>query len=780
MNMKNITDKNIDLKKLLKKLANQTPGALYQFNFYPEDETMFCSYISEGVYEIFELYPEEVMEDVNKVFARIHPDDKNQIMHSIRESTAQLKLWKETFRVVLPQKGERWIQGNAKPEKKDDGCILWHGNLIDISEEKEWKKEIEIYAKALKNISDSVVITDKNFKIEYINKAAKKLFGYSPDELKGESPGVFNSETHSDNTQKKLYKKISRGEVYQGELLYKRKDGSNFICDMKITPLTNGKEEIYAYIGIQRDITAKKNKQQEIEFQLKFQKTLSDVSSDLLNINSANIDRKINSALKKIGKFFNIDRSYIFQFSNNYDFVSNTHEWCKNGIEAQIDKLQNINVNHFSWAMNKLYNNQVINIKDIENMDINKEAEKKLLKELNLKSIVIMPMHIENELFGFFGFDFVEEKRDFSKDEIRLLRIFSDFIANAFSKHIDYQKIKELTYHDSLTGLYNRRFFVEELKRLDTKRQLPISIIVADIDGLKIINDSFGHQKGDCLIKKSADLIKNDIRDEDILARHGGDEFAILLPQTSGEEAEKIVSRIKENTKKSKSYKFNISISFGIATKNKIEEDISEIFKLADDKMYQNKLSENKSIKNKIVQGLISTLEVKSNETKEHTVRMTKLSLNFGKYLNLSNSEINRLSLLSNLHDIGKITVDDKILKKSEKLTEEEWEAMKKHSEAGYNIANSSEEFALVAEEIYSHHERWDGNGYPRGLKGKEIPFLARIIFLIDTYDVITSGRPYKKEMSRSEALKELKNCAGSQFDPELAANFINFIIEKY
>jgi HD-GYP domain-containing protein (c-di-GMP phosphodiesterase class II) len=159
---------------------------------------------------------------------------------------------------------------------------------------------------------------------------------------------------------------------------------------------------------------------------------------------------------------------------------------------------------------------------------------------------------------------------------------------------------------------------------------------------------------------------------------------------------------------------------------------------------------------------------------------MNKLSLNFGKYLNLSNSEINRLSLLSNLHDIGKITVDDKILKKSEKLNEEEWEAMKKHSEAGYNIANSSEEFALVAEEIYSHHERWDGNGYPRGLKGKEIPFLARIIFLIDTYDVITSGRPYKKEMSRSEALKELENCAGSQFDPELAADFINFIKEKY
>lgn len=334
-----------------------------------------------------------------------------------------------------------------------------------------------------------------------------------------------------------------------------------------------------------------------------------------------------------------------------------------------------------------------------------------------------------------------------------------------------------------MNKLYNNQVInikdVEELERLDTKRQLPISLIVADIDGLKVINDSFGHQKGDCLIKKSAELIKNDIRDEDILARHGGDEFAILLPQTSRKEAEKIISRIKNNAKKSGNYQFALSISFGIAAKTKVEEDINKIFKLADDKMYQNKLSESKSIKNKIVQGLISTLEVKSNETKEHTVRVTELSLNFGRYLNLSNSEINRLSLLSTLHDIGKITVDDKILKSTKKLTEEEWAAMKKHSEAGYNIANSSEEFALVAEEIYSHHERWDGSGYPRALKGKAIPFLARIIALIDAYDVITSGRPYKKAVTKSEALKEINKCAGSQFDPKLAAEFIEFIKEK-
>lgn len=655
--MKNKSEiyKENNFNKILKELADQSPGALYQFHFYPEDETMFYSYVSEGIYDIFELYPEEIMEDISQIFARIYFDDLNYLMNSIRESAAKLELWEEKFRVILPQKGERWIQGNAKPQKNDNGSILWRGNL--------------------------------------------------------------------------------------------------------------------------RDITAEKKKEQKLEFQLKFQKTLAAISGDLLNINNANIDRKINSSLKKIGQLFEIDRSYIFQFSNNCSLVSNTHEWCRRGIKSQIDELQSIAINIFPWAMKKLHNNQVININDVENMSSNKKTEQELLKELNLKSIVIMPMHIENELFGFFGFDFVRKKSNFSKDDVRLLRIFTDFITNVFSKHIDYQKIKKLTYYDSLTGIYNRRFFAEELKRLNTKRQLPISIIVADIDGLKVINDSFGHQKGDCLIKKSVELIKSGIREEDILARHGGDEFAILLPQTSKREAEAIISRIKNNTKDSDEYEFKISISFGIATKNRIEENIDEVFKLADDKMYQNKLSESKSIKNKIVQGLLSTLEVKSYETKEHTLRMTKLSSDFGKYLKLPNSEINRLSLLSTLHDIGKITVDDKILKKSKKLTAAEWEAMKNHSEAGYNIANSSEVFALVAEEIYSHHERWDGCGYPRGLKGREIPFLARIIFLIDTYDVITSGRPYRKALDKYEALKEIAICAGTQFDPSLAAEFIKFVV---
>ncbi|MGM0500851.1 MAG: sensor domain-containing diguanylate cyclase/phosphohydrolase, partial [Bacillota bacterium] len=398
------------------------------------------------------------------------------------------------------------------------------------------------------------------------------------------------------------------------------------------------------------------------------------------------------------------------------------------------------------------------------------------IKALGIKSLVIMPMFNENELFGFFIFDTVNNKRKFSDEEIRLLKIFTDTIINAFAKHINDKKIRNLTYKDRLTGLYNRRFFEEELERIDTERQLPISIIIADINGLKIINDSLGHQKGDQLLKKSADILNELTREEDILARQGGDEFAVLLPKTEKEKAEKIISRIKKKTKQTNNKELTVTIALGLAVKNDPDQKIEEVLKAADNDMYQNKLSESRSTKNRIVQGLLNTLQVKSNETREHALRMTKLAFEFGERLDLSNSELNRLSLLSTLHDIGKTTIAEEILKKPGSLTDQEWEIMKEHSERGYKIANSSEEFAVVAEDIFSHHERWDGNGYPRKLKGENIPYLARIISIIDAYDVMTNKRPYSKAVSKKEALAEIKKCAGSQFDPELAAKFIKLI----
>jgi putative nucleotidyltransferase with HDIG domain len=284
---------------------------------------------------------------------------------------------------------------------------------------------------------------------------------------------------------------------------------------------------------------------------------------------------------------------------------------------------------------------------------------------------------------------------------------------------------------------------------------------------------------GDQMLKKAAEILKSSLREDDILARQGGDEFVVLLPQTDAAECADIIKRIKANTGLVEDLKLPLSIALGQATKVKPDENIEEIIKKADNQMYENKLSESRSSKSNIVQGLINALDAKSSETKEHALRMTKLAFDFGEKLGLTESDQNRLSLLATLHDIGKININEEILNKKDKLTAEEWELIKTHTEQGYKIASSSEEFAAVADEIFSHHEKWDGSGYPRQLKGKEIPFLARIISLVDSYDVMTNERPYSEALSKEEALAEIKRSAGSQFDPDLAAEFINLLKEK-
>ncbi|MFW6229784.1 MAG: HD-GYP domain-containing protein, partial [Halanaerobium sp.] len=282
--------------------------------------------------------------------------------------------------------------------------------------------------------------------------------------------------------------------------------------------------------------------------------------------------------------------------------------------------------------------------------------------------------------------------------------------------------------------------------------------------------------KGDQLLKKAAQILQEALREEDILARQGGDEFAVLLPETDKKESEKILKRIREEIKNTKHEKIPISIALGTATKNELEQDIKNVLKKADDNMYQNKLSASRSTKSNIVHSLLNVLSAKSYESKEHGIRMTKLAFDFGEKLDLSNSELNRLSLLATLHDIGKTNISEEILNKPGKLNNDEWEIIKKHSEYGYKIALASEEFAIVAEDIYAHHEHWNGSGYPRGLAGEDIPYLARIITLIDAYDVMTHQLPYSKAVSKEAALAEIKNCAGLQFDRSLAVSFIEMM----
>lgn len=335
------------------------------------------------------------------------------------------------------------------------------------------------------------------------------------------------------------------------------------------------------------------------------------------------------------------------------------------------------------------------------------------------------------------------------------------------------ERIRYLSFNDPLTGLYNRAFFQEEMKRLDTPRQLPMSIIMGDLNSLKLINDAFGHHKGDAVLKAAADVLRASCRHEDIIARLGGDEFVVLLPMTSAEIAGEICNRIKNNCKKTEHSSEQVSLALGMATRTDISQSLEDIMREAEDRMYHNKLIESRNIRSSFILSLERTLREKSHETEEHTARLQQMSSMIGKSMRMSESELDSLNLLAALHDIGKIAIPSTILDKADNLSAEEWDTMKKHPEIGYRIALSTPELVPIAEAILAHHESWNGNGYPLGLKEEKIPLLSRILAVCDAYDVMVNGRPYREPISKQEALNELQRCAGTQFDPHVVKLFV-------
>lgn len=342
------------------------------------------------------------------------------------------------------------------------------------------------------------------------------------------------------------------------------------------------------------------------------------------------------------------------------------------------------------------------------------------------------------------------------------------------------QRIEYLSYHDSLTDVNNRAFFEDEIERLDTICQLPLSIINADVNGLKLINDALGHAVGDKVLKEAARALSRCTRENDILARVGGDEFSILLPQTNCEEVELIVEQLQfacnDTTVNVGSNNLVLSISLGYATKTEISESFANTLMTAEDYMYRRKLLIRDSFHSSLLQLMRTSLFERSNETEEHAARLVVLTGKLGKAMGLNEEKLNELQLFSTLHDIGKISIDNSILTKAGSLTDIEFVEMKKHSEIGYRIAMASPDFKSIAEYILSHHERWDGKGYPQGISEEEIPLLSRILSVVDAYDAMTSDRSYRKAMTTENAIAEIENNSGTQFDPQIAKIFAKML----
>ena len=339
-----------------------------------------------------------------------------------------------------------------------------------------------------------------------------------------------------------------------------------------------------------------------------------------------------------------------------------------------------------------------------------------------------------------------------------------------------------MAYHDYLTGLYNRRYFEEEFERRTERGDFPVGLLIGDVDGFKVFNDTYGHAEGDKTLKKIAASLRTLVENDDALARIGGDEFAVIV---SGKDMPGMLKYIDELNRRYDTAADAFSkdelttISWGCALQKEQGDTLDSLEKEAEAFMYNRKFYSHRSLKSKTVDTIMQTLFTKSEREKNHSERVGLLCESIARHMHLSNEDVNKIRVAGFLHDIGKIGIDEAILNKAGRLNASEWEIMKLHSVKSAGILDKTQEYQEISEIVLSHHERYDGQGYPGKLQGEAIPPEARIIAVADTYDAITNDRPYRKPLGKSAAIEEMKRSAGTQLDPKIVSVLIDMLTNE-
>ena len=333
-----------------------------------------------------------------------------------------------------------------------------------------------------------------------------------------------------------------------------------------------------------------------------------------------------------------------------------------------------------------------------------------------------------------------------------------------------------LNYHDQTTGLNNRQYYESHIEKVDVEGNYPLTLIKIDINGMKLINDAFGYEMGDTLVKKVVSLIKPIVYNSDMFCRFGGSDFLIVYTKVQKPYIDIIMAQINHMMTNETIQNIKVSVSSAYAVKSSSEEDLNLVLKKAEMRLSREKLIDTSSMLSRTIEIIMNSLYEKNSREMEHSKRVSYWCEKIAQRMNLDSHIVSKLRIAGLMHDIGKIGIPDSILDKPDRLTEEEFNLIRKHSEVGYRILSAANEFSEIADYILAHHERWDGMGYPKGLKGSEIPIYARIISVADSFDAMTSDRAYRKAMSFQQAKQEIIKFSSVQFDPSVVKVFLEII----
>jgi len=598
-------------------------------------------------------------------------------------------------------------------------------------------------------------IDPSNGRIVYVNQAAVDFYGYDKDVL--ESMDVYDLRTGTSYDKVPSWKELNSRDKNTYTVQHRIADGSTRFLEAKSYPYEYaGRTVLFSILEdiTQRTILEESNRQQ---MNIIISGALISIAV-LLYIAEAR--RKINEGIEEINSQLNSSKDKLQLILDST--VEGIYGMDREGVCTFINQ-SGLKILGYTSQEDLLGKNMHTQIHHSHrNGEVMPVDQCKILKSINEGK----PAYVNDEVFwrkdgSFFDVEYDSHPQQENGEIVGAVVTFNDIT----EKRKIEREIQYLSFHDPVTDLYNKTFFQEELKRLDVERNLPISVIVGDINGLKLTNDILGHEAGDELIRAAAQTMKEVCRADDIIARTGGDEFIVLLPSTSLQEAEKIGERIKDNIEAKKINMFKGSISIGCAMKTEADESIDEVLNRADKRMYLDKTLNNNTVSKDQLENLMISLHERSQREKTHAEETARISGLIGKSLNLRPEIIKRLKDAAYYHDIGKIILSDDILTKKGELTEDEQIEMEQHPIAGYRILNLFNETVNIAEIVFAHHERWDGNGYPKGLKGIEIPVLSRIISVSEAYDFLTRDKNGRK-LTREEAIRQIESEAGSRFDP--------------
>ncbi len=590
------------------------------------------------------------------------------------------------------------------------------------------KEKEERYRLILSSIEEGYYEVDLAGNFLFSNDAFCHITGYTREALQGASyKSLFSDAKQAFKEYNKVFRTGIAVKNFSRDLI--RQDGSKLFAETSISLIRDESGKPVGFRGMVRDITARKSIERDIKYQKNLFEALFANSSDAIIL--ADYRQGIMNINHQFTRLFGYSLAEIKGKSPDGILAGDIRQSEAKSMTHNVLLGQNIMLESVRYA----------------------KGGKAI--EVSIKGV---PVIIDGEVVGGYG-------------------IYTDI-----SERKRYEeKLRFLSLHDQLTGLYNRAYFENELQRLSSSREYPISIISADLNGLKLINDTLGHGRGDDLLKVAAQALKESLRSSDILARVGGDEFVIILPSTDKAGGKSIARRIRTLADKHNRNhpELPLSISLGVATTANVEKSLKEVLKDADDTMYRNKGRFGRTAgnrRNRVVKTMLTALAERDYIATGHADRMQSLCHKLGEAYGLSSQQLVSLSLLTQVHDLGYVGIPKHILFKKEPLTAKEWDIVRQHPERGYRIADFSLDLAGVASLILSHHEWWDGNGYPFGLKGEVIPLECRVFAIVDAFDAMTNERPYRLTKSPPAALAEIRKCAGTQFDPELVEKFMKIM----